>query len=36
MVFNPTKEETIKAGDWLIVMGRNEDVRRLEKMVAGE
>ncbi len=35
MVFNPVKQETVQSGDWLIVMGRNEDVRKLEKIVAG-
>jgi voltage-gated potassium channel len=33
MVFNPAAEEIVTAGDCLIVMGRNDDVRKLEKLV---
>jgi voltage-gated potassium channel len=36
MEFNPSADTTIEVGDHLIVMGGLEDVRRLEKMTAGD
>ncbi len=36
MHFNPTAESTVRAGDHLIVMGRQEKLRALEVLVAGE
>lgn len=34
MVFNPTAESTVQAGDHLIVMGRQENLRTLEGLIA--
>jgi len=35
MLFNPTSEQRIAAGDHLIVMGETEGLRKLEQMLAG-
>lgn len=35
MVFNPAAEEVVREGDYLIVMGEPEPLRRLEARVAG-
>lgn len=35
MVFNPAAEEVVEGGDYLIVMGELEALRRLEARVAG-
>jgi voltage-gated potassium channel len=34
MLFNPTADSTVKAGDYLIVMGRQENLRTLESAIA--
>jgi voltage-gated potassium channel len=34
MVFNPTADTTVSAGDYLIVMGRQENLRTLEGLLA--
>jgi voltage-gated potassium channel len=34
MLFNPTADSTVKAGDYLIVMGRQENLRTLEMAIA--
>lgn len=35
MTFNPTAEQTICAGDFLIVMGESQGLRKLEQMLTG-
>jgi voltage-gated potassium channel len=35
MLFNPAPEQKIAAGDYLIVMGESEGLRKLEQMLAG-
>jgi voltage-gated potassium channel len=34
MLFNPTADSTVKGGDYLIVMGRQENLRTLEGLIA--
>jgi voltage-gated potassium channel len=34
MLFNPTADSTVKGGDYLIVMGRQENLRALEGLIA--
>jgi uncharacterized protein with PhoU and TrkA domain len=34
MVFNPPADTAVEGGDYLIVMGRQEDLRTLEALLA--
>jgi uncharacterized protein with PhoU and TrkA domain len=34
MLFNPTADTTVHAGDFLIVMGRQENLHTLEGLIA--
>ena len=35
MLFNPPPETTIMAGDYLIVLGEQQNLERLERMITG-
>jgi K+/H+ antiporter YhaU regulatory subunit KhtT len=35
MLFNPPPDTTIAAGDYLIVLGEQQNLERLERMVTG-